>query len=104
MLFNLEKSFVKWEDFCWPPGSCGSKTAFSMSQHLFQMSGRSHREPGTGDLKVENSKKEIATPQTKVAWHTAGACASACQDSIFEKRRYWRRLEPVPAVKKLQFN
>jgi hypothetical protein len=46
MLFNVEKFFVKWEDFRWPPGSCGSKTAFSMGQHLFQMSGRSHRKPG----------------------------------------------------------
>jgi hypothetical protein len=60
MLFNLEKFFVQWEDFCWPLGSCGSKTAFSMGQYLFQMSGRSHhglRLPVNLKLKIQKGNR-----------------------------------------------
>src|SRR5882724_758851 len=86
MLFNIEKFFVKWQDFRWPPGSCGSKTAFSMGQHLFQMSGRSHREPELPvilRLKIQKGNR-LASKETRMT-HSRRVCACAAKNSIFEK-------------------
>src|SRR2546430_779621 len=43
MLFNLEKLFVKREDFGWSPGPGRGKATFGVGQNFFEMSGRPHR-------------------------------------------------------------
>jgi hypothetical protein len=61
MLFNLEKFFVKGEDFGWACGTRGREAAFRVRQNLLEVSGRPHHEFRLLlKSKIGNSKSKIA--------------------------------------------
>ena len=57
MLFNLQKFFVKREDFRRSPGPGRGKAAFGVGQNFFEVSGRPHRNLNEKDVILSGAEE-----------------------------------------------